>query len=123
MKAILMMAFRKGNAEVTKRVLMLVIMVLFWPLLQDLVLGMDATAGYVDPGILVLVLIGLICFMVLLGLCVWLMMGFLKFMGLPGLKDLVVCFKELKLWVQLGFYLACFAVLLFAGVGTLMAVL
>jgi hypothetical protein len=123
MKDLILMAFRKGNAEITKRVLVFVILVLAWPVAQRLVWTVDGTAGYVDPGILILVLIGLICFMVLVGLCVWLMMGFLKFMGLPVLGDMVLRFKEMELWVQLGFYLACFALLLLAGVGTLAAVL
>jgi hypothetical protein len=84
MKDFILRAFRNGNAEITKRVLV---------------------------------------FVILVALCFWLMRGFLKFMGLPALGDLVLRFRSLELWVQLGFYLACFALLLLPGVGTLAAVL
>ncbi|WP_276089159.1 hypothetical protein [Pedobacter sp. JY14-1] len=123
MKELIERAFLKGNAEVTKRVLFFVTLVLLWPLLQRVVQGVDETAGYVDPGIWMLVLLALVCYLGLVGLSLWLVSGLIRFLGLPGLGSMVSRFKKLDVCVQLWFYVVCYALLLLAGVLVLMAVL
>jgi hypothetical protein len=123
MGSLLLRFFRGGNAELTKRVLIFLILILLWPLVQHLTLAFGASSGYVDPGVLVLVLISLISYLLLLALGLWLLKGFIIYLDLPRIGVLVLKFKELDVWLQLGFYFACFALLLLAGVGCLAAVL
>lgn len=77
----------------------------------------------VTDGLWQLVLLGLICFLMLTGLCWWLLKRFIVVAGLPGLGFMVLQFKDLKVWHQFAFYLVCFALLLLAGVGCLVAVI
>jgi len=94
-----------------------------WGVSPQLVQLADSTAGYIDQSIWLLVMLGLISFMMVTGLCWWLLNRFWISMGLPQIGRMVMEFKEMELWVQLGFYLGCFALLLFAAVGCLAAVL
>jgi hypothetical protein len=112
-----------GHAELWKAVMLFVILILAWPLVQRLVLSIDVTAGYVDPGILVLLVLALVCFVGMVFLSWWLLCRFWLVFGLPGLGGMVVRFNEMELWMQLGFYWLCYALLLLTGVGCLVAVL
>ena len=94
-----------------------------WGVSPELVRLVDSTAGYVDQSIWLLVVLSLISFMMVVGLCWWLLQRFWTSMGLPRIGRMVMGFKDLEVWVQLGFYLACFALLVFAAVGCLAAVL
>ncbi|HMI03127.1 MAG TPA: hypothetical protein VK541_11630 [Pedobacter sp.] len=123
MKTMFLNAFRERDVEVARVVLLFVILLLMWPMVQQQLLRFDVTVGYVDPGILVLVVISLICFLGLIGLCWWLFSKFLLVFGLPGFGSLVLRFNELELWFQLGFYFGVYALLLLAGVGCFVAVL
>lgn len=122
MKTILMNRFR-WDAEVIKMVLLFAVLIVGWPSAQRLVLSMDVTAGYVDTGILVLVVLALLCFLVLVGLSWWLLQRFWVMKALPGFWYMVLQFRDLDLWQQFVFYFACYALLLLAGVGCLIAVL
>lgn len=103
--------------EVLKIAALLVIMVLLWPLVQHMVLSYDAAAGYIDPGNMVLlVAAALISYLMVLLLSGWLLRRGLAALGLPGLGIMVLQFKKLELWQQLGFYWASFALLLLAAV-------
>jgi len=123
MKDIMLIAFRKGNVEILKAILLFIIMVLLWPIVQYVILNNDITAGYVDPSILVLIVLAMICFVSVLVLSWYLVRWFWMAMGLPGLGSMVLRFNELEIWQKLGFYFACYALLLLAGVGCLMAIL
>jgi hypothetical protein len=123
MKTMFLKAFRERDVEIWRVVVLFVILWLMWPMVQQQLFKFDVTVGYVDPSIMVLVLISLICFLGLIGLCCWLLQRFLLVFGLPGFGSLVLRFNELELWVQLGFYFACYALLLLAGVGCFVAVL
>jgi hypothetical protein len=123
MKTMFLNAFRDRDVEIWRVVVLFVILVLMWPMVQQQLFKFDRTVGYVDPSILVLILIGLICFLGLIGLCWWLFQRFLLVYELPGIGSLVLRFNELRLWVQLGFYFACYALLLLTAVGCLVAVL
>ena len=123
MKEMILMRFRNWDLEFLKAVLLFVILVLLWPLVQHVILSNDVTAGYVDPSILVLIVLALICFVGMLIMSWYLLRWFWIAMGLPGLGIMVLRFNEMELWVQLGFYFACYGLLVLAGVGCLMAVL
>ena len=123
MKELILNTFRERDVEVLKVVVLFVILVLMWPMVQQQLLRFDVTVGYVDPSILVLVVISLICFIGMIGLCWWLFNRFLLVFELPGFGSLVLRFNELELWFQLGFYFGVYALLLLAGVGCFVAVL
>ena len=108
--------------EIWKVAMLFMILMVSWPLIQGLVQHLDLTAGYVDPSILVLVVLSLICFLGMIGLSWWLVKRFWMALGLPCLGGMVLQFNELFLWQQLGFYFASFALLLLAGVGCLAAI-
>jgi len=108
--------------EILKVVMLFVVLALLWPLAQDIVLRIDPTSGYVDRSILILVLLALICFLGMIGLCWWLLKRFWITWGLPELGGMVLQFNSLLLWQQLGFYFASFALLLLAGIGCLIAI-
>lgn len=99
------------------------IMVLAWFTLPKLIAGSDATAGYIDQSIWLLVLLSLMSFLLTVALCWWLLQRFWLSIGLPGLNSMVLNFQDLRLWEQLGFYFACFAVLLLAAVGTMAGIM
>jgi hypothetical protein len=123
MKELVLKAFRERDVEIWRVVLLFVILVLMWPMVQQQLFKFDVTVGYVDLSILVLIVISLICFLGLIGLCWWLLQRFLLVYELPEFGSLVLRFNEMELWVQLGFYFACYALLLLAGVGCFVAVL
>jgi hypothetical protein len=123
MNVLNMKGFGRGTAEVLKVLLLFVVLVLAWPVVQRMVGGWDVTAGHVDPGILVLVVLALICFLGMVFLSWWLLQRFWLVFGLPAWGGMVLRFNELELWVQLGFYWLSYALLLLAGVGCLIAVL
>lgn len=90
---------------------------------QYLIIGFDPTNGFIDPNIWLLLLLSLIAFLVVTGLCWWLLHLFWMSLGLPVLGNMVSQFKVLSPWQQLGFYWASFGLLLLAAVGVMMAVL
>lgn len=115
--------FLGGNSIRFRNYLLVAILILIWPIAQYAVTSMDATIGFIDPNIWLLFFLSLICFMVLTGLCWWLLQRFWMSLGLPAIGNMVVQFKELCVWQQLGFYWASFVSLLLAAVGVLGAIL
>lgn len=99
------------------------LLILLWFTAPKVIHLNDSTAGYIDPSIWLLILLALISFLMLLALCWWLLKHFWMMLNLPALGLMVSQFKFLELWKQLGFYFACFALLLLAGVACLAAVL
>jgi hypothetical protein len=79
-------------------------------------------SGSLDQNIWLLIILSLICFLTIIGLCWWLLHRFWLSMDLPAITIMVSQFKSLELWQQLGFYLFCFALLLFTAVGSLVAI-
>ena len=109
--------------EALKIVLLLTILALLWPFAQQMVFNSDETAGYIDPGSMVqLLLMSLITFIVIVVLSGWLLQRFLAAQNLPGMAIMVLQFRKLELWQQLGFYWASFALLLLAAAMSVMAV-
>lgn len=115
--------FLGGNIIRFSNYLLVAILILIWPIVQYAVTSMDATIGFIDPNIWLLFFLSLICFMVLTGLCWWFLQRFWMSLGLPAIGNMVVQFKELCVWQQLGFYWASFVSLLLAAVGVLGAIL
>ncbi|WP_316814475.1 hypothetical protein [Pedobacter nyackensis] len=111
---------RKANY---KGYLLTAILLLLWPVAQRFVMDVDPTIGFIDPNIWLLILLSFISFTVLIGLCWWILHGFWLSVGLPGLGNMVLQFRGLSLWQQLGFYWASFVSLLLAAVGVLTAIL
>jgi hypothetical protein len=113
----------KQIIELLKPLLVLIILILSWPLLQMLLISNDQTTGYVDPSIIILIVLSLMCFIGMVGLCGWLFKKAIKSVGLPIIDNMVSQFNTMAIWQQVGFYYASYALLLLAGVGCLAAVL
>lgn len=103
--------------------LITVILLLLWPFAQSVVTYGDERIGIIDPNIWMLMLLSMICFMVVIGLCWWVLQRFWLSLGLPGLGSMVSQFKALESWQQLSFYWASFALLLLTMQGVLSAIL
>ncbi|SMD08218.1 hypothetical protein [Pedobacter africanus] len=103
--------------------LLMVIGLLLWFTAPKLMQFADETTGVIDQSIWLLVLLAALSFMLMTGLCWWLLQRFWLYMGLPELNVLIMDFKQMELWQQLSFWLASFALLLLAGIGALVAVL
>lgn len=103
--------------------LVALIMLLLWFTAPKLMMLGDGTMGQIDQSIWLLVLLALISFLLMLGLCWWLLQRFWTVMSLPDLGIMVLQFNSLQLWQQLSFWLASFALLLLAAVGALVAIL
>ena len=101
---------------------LLIFLALLWPIAARLVEDGDATAGYINRSIWLMILLSIICFLTLAALCAWLFQNVWTELGLPSINGLVVHFKSMELWQQLGFAWASFALLLLAAVGCLMAI-
>ena len=102
--------------------LLFIFLLLTWFFLPGLLRQLDETAGSVDQSIWLLVLLSLIGFLLICGLCWWLLRYFWMVLELPSIKKMVSQFKFLPLWQQLSFYYASFALLLLAAMGCLIAI-
>lgn len=103
--------------------MLVAVLLLLWAAGQHLIIRNDPSTGFIDPNIWLLCVLGLIAFVVVTGLCWWLLQKFWMSMGLPALGNMVLQFKDLAAWQQLGFYWASFGLLLWAAVGVLTAIL
>jgi hypothetical protein len=108
----------KGLGSVVVFFLLLVLW-FYGPLLLHRI---DGTAGSVDQGIWLLIILSLISFMLITALCWWLLQRFWLMTGLPPLRKLVLRFNTLLLWQQLGFYWLSFVSLLLAAMASLIAI-
>jgi hypothetical protein len=103
--------------------LLLGLLFLLWPLMQQIVQFDDVTVGYIDPNIWLLILLSFITFLMMVGIVWWLLHRYWLNWGLTAWRDMVSQFNGLELWQQLGFFYLWFALLLMAGVGCLIAIL
>ena len=101
--------------------LFFLLMLSIWTL-QQLIVSTDSRLGFIDPNIWLLILISLVSFLIVTGLCWWLVQQFWMSLGLPALGMMVLSFNTLPLWKQLGFWLASFACLLLGAVLCLLAI-
>ena len=105
-----------------KLLLVLLFLLVLWFFAPVWLRTIDATAGSVDQGIWLLIILSLIAFMLVTGLCWWLLHRFWLTLGLPPLTQLVSQFNSLALWQQLGFFWLSFLSLLLAAFASLIAI-
>lgn len=98
------------------------LLLLLWMFMPRLISWFDARAGAVDPSIWLLILLSVIAFLLVVALSWWLLHGFWLRMGLPAIGMMVLQFKSLELWQQLGFYWLSFALLLLGSILCLVAI-
>ncbi|WP_442591538.1 hypothetical protein ACSBL2_09945 [Pedobacter sp. AW31-3R] len=102
--------------------LLFIALLLMWFFVPMLLNRIDATIGNVDQSIWLLVLLSMISFLMVCGLCWWLLQQFWLVLQLPPIEQMVSQFNSLLLWQQLSFYYASFALLLVAALGCLIAI-
>lgn len=98
------------------------LLLLLWALLQYWLRRADPALGYIDPNIWLLLLLSMICFLLITGLCWWLLTQFWLRLDLPDIGSMVVQFKKMEAWKQLGFYWVSLGLLLCAAIGCLNAI-
>ena len=98
------------------------VLMLLYMLLPQWIQWQDSTAGMIDHSVWLLLLFALISFLGMVLLCGWLLQCFLRAFGLPKISYMVSQFKNLTLCQQYIFYLSFFALLLLAGVGSMIAI-
>jgi hypothetical protein len=107
-----------ANSSVFKGIkqhLLFLFLLFVWCFAPPLLRGIDETAGNIDQSIWLLILLSLISFLLVAGLCWWLLQRFWSMSGLPSFTKMVSQFNNLALWQQLSFYWASFALLLLAA--------
>jgi len=97
-------------------------LLMLWLLMPGAIRQFDPASGGVDPAIWLLILLSLLAFFMLAAWCWWLLHRFWESLGLPRIELMVLQFKSLELWQQLGFYWLSFALLLLASVMCLAAI-
>lgn len=95
---------------------------IFWLAMPHLFGALNSVAGFVDLGILHVILLGFCCWLLAIASSYLLLGLLLRRMGLPALTALVNYFKLLDLWEQYLIYLACYALLLCSAIGALIAI-
>lgn len=99
------------------------LLIFLWPVLSQILITENPQLGFIDPNIWLLLLLSIIVFLAIIGLCYWLLQWAWMRIGLPGLRIMVSQFYQLELWQQLSFFSAFFALLLLTAVGTLNAII
>lgn len=102
--------------------LLLIILMLLWFLMPGWLHRIDETAGNISQDIWMLLLLSMISFILILALCWWLLKRLWAEAGLPTFNQMVLQFKTLPTWQQLGFYWGSFALLLLTALGCLSAI-
>lgn len=118
----LKMSKRFSLKILTDNRLLLGLLVLLWLILQQMMRKDDPVFGFIDPNIWLLILLSVICFFGLTCLCWRLLQDFWMSLGLSLTGDMVLQFKNMESWQQLGFYWLSFVSLLLAAVGCLIAI-
>lgn len=108
--------------EIKKEHRLVVVLLVLWSLVTNWFSSPEFSAG-INQSVPIMIVIALITFLVLLYLCWWLLERFWQRVGLPGIEIMVVQFKELRSWMQLGFYWLSLALLLLVALGCLAVVL
>jgi len=108
--------------EITKIILMVLAIGFLWKIMQQANWSNDLTMGYIDPSIWLLILIGLLCFVVMVALSAWIFIRLWTIIGLPNPHKIISQFNYLESCQKLKFLFAAYALLLLAGVGCLVAI-
>ncbi|MES2826710.1 MAG: hypothetical protein V4687_01080 [Bacteroidota bacterium] len=110
------------TAQNLKPIHLLILTAMLYFLLQQTLQKIDPAAGYVDPSMLSLVIIGMFCFQLIFSLSLWIHKKFWSAIGLPDDYNFLSHFKQLSSCQQFVFYFASFALLVLAAVGCLIAI-
>jgi hypothetical protein len=108
--------------EIMKMLLLTITVFAGWSFIHQMNWNADLTMGYVDPSIWLLIMIAIFCFLFMVGLSAWIMLRLWAIVGLPAPKKLISQFNYLEPCQKLKFLLAAYALLLLAGVGSLVAI-
>lgn len=108
--------------EIKKEHRLMLVLLALWGIVTKVFSSPEMSAG-INQSVPIMIVIALITFLILLYLCWWLLDRYWQRVGLPGIEILVLQFKRIRAWEQLGFYWLCFALLLLAGLGCLAVVL
>ncbi|EDM37883.1 hypothetical protein PBAL39_15699 [Pedobacter sp. BAL39] len=106
----------------TEPLILFLLMLLLWFSAPGYLREMDSSTGTVDQSIWLLILLSIMTFLLLIGLCWWLLQRFLLATTLPSIGTMVSKFNLLSIWEQYMFYLASFALLLLAALFSLLAI-
>lgn len=90
--------------------------------LRTLLSSVDPAAVEGMEAVWLLIAMSGVVFALMLFGCWYLLNRFWAALDLPELSVMVLQFKSLALWQQLGFYLCCFALLVLAALGCLLAI-
>ncbi|MET1057612.1 MAG: hypothetical protein ABWY16_20020 [Pedobacter sp.] len=99
-----------------------VILWLIWIIFPVWFHSNDPTAGYVEQNTWLLIVLGLITFLLVVGLCWWLLRHFWTMAGLPEINKMINKFNYLTSWQQLSFFWASFALFLLAAIACIDAI-
>jgi hypothetical protein len=111
----------KPKAYFKLPVYLFIIILAIYLLLPQGLQHLDATVGDVDQSVWLLIILSIICFLLILAICWWLLQYIWIDLGLPHLKSITSHFNKLELWQQLSFFWASFFSLLLAATGCLIA--
>jgi hypothetical protein len=110
-------------SKITKTEIFMLILIGVYSISNWWIPKIDQTAALVDAGIWQLLLLSLLSFTSITLLSWWLLQQYWLKLGLPPIGLMVLQFKNLVIWQQLVVYWASYALLVLAGVTTLLAVL
>ncbi|MEJ7556691.1 MAG: hypothetical protein WKF66_00180 [Pedobacter sp.] len=108
--------------EIIKIIILVSALAIGWKTIQGSNWNTDMTMGYIDPSIWLLILIGMICFLVMIALSAWILLRVWTIVGLPNPHKIISQFNYLESCQKLKFLLAAYALLLLAAVGCLVAI-
>ncbi|MCX2453387.1 hypothetical protein OQX61_19105 [Pedobacter sp. PLR] len=98
-----------------------IVLMVLWTFGPIVLRGIDDTTGSIDQSIWLLVLLSIISFLLITGLCWWILNRAWVAIELPPISLMVSQFNTLHLWQQVRLYLASFGLLLLAATGCLIA--
>jgi len=101
---------------------LMVVLMLLWCLVTNFFSSPEFSAG-INQSIPIMIVLALITFLILLYLCYWLLERYWQRVGLPGIEIMVLQFKKMCGWQQLGFYWLSLLLLVLTGLGCLAAIL
>lgn len=108
--------------DIRKEHRLVLVLMLLWAAVTHLMSSPEMSSG-INQSVPIMIVISLITFLVLLYVSWWLLERFWQRVGLPEIGSIVLQYKEMNTWHQLGFYFLSFALLVLIALGCLAAVL
>jgi hypothetical protein len=101
---------------------LLIALVFIWLVFPVWLHSTDPTAGYIEQSTWLLLVMSIITFILVVGLCWWLLRQFWTIAGLPEFNELIIKFNHLTSCQQLSFFFASFALLILAAMSCIGAI-